>query len=249
MIEKKIHYIWVGGNPKPNLVDMCILNWKEKLPDYKIIEWNEENFDLECEMKKNRFLKECYDRKLWAFVSDYMRVKILYEHGGIYLDTDIQILKDITPLLESNFFIGYEKKEIISVGIFGCFSKHKYLKKILEFYESDIWNYDFYTIPRIFTHILKKNPELEGKIKIYGSEYFYPYYYNEKFSEDKIVSNTYCIHWWGKNWGSEKGMEFLQTKHLKGIKKMLKIIKIKLSKLKVAKIIYKKLKTNRKENE
>ena len=83
MIPKKLHYIWLGKNSKPNLMDICINSWREKLPDYEIIEWNEDNLNFYEEIEKNRFLKECYKRKLWAFLSDYFRMKVLYENGGI----------------------------------------------------------------------------------------------------------------------------------------------------------------------
>lgn len=104
MIEKKIHYVWFGKN-KPLKVLKCIDSWKKYLPDYEIIEWNEKNFDIEKEMKENRFFRECYKRKLWAFVADYVRVKVLYKYGGIYFDTDIEVLKSFDPLLDNELRI------------------------------------------------------------------------------------------------------------------------------------------------
>ena len=100
MIPKKIHYVWIGG-PKGNLENMCINSWREKLPDYEIVEWNEHNVDIEKEIKGKKFLEVCYKKKLWAFISDYIRIKVLYEQGGVYMDTDMQILKDISPILEN----------------------------------------------------------------------------------------------------------------------------------------------------
>ena len=116
MIPKKLHYIWLGNNSKPNLMDICINSWREKLPDYEIIEWNESNLDFENEINNNTFLKECLDRKLWAFLSDYFRMKVLYENGGIYLDTDMQIIKSLDEFLEDDFFIGLESEDVISAG-------------------------------------------------------------------------------------------------------------------------------------
>ncbi len=82
MIPKKIHYVWIGG-AKGNLENICINSWREKLPEYEIIEWNENNFDIEKEIKGKRFLEECYKQKLWAFISDYIRIKALYEYSFI----------------------------------------------------------------------------------------------------------------------------------------------------------------------
>lgn len=123
MIEKKIHYVWFGGD-KPEKVLKCIKSWKNILPEYEIIEWNEKNFDIEKEMQENKFFRECYKRKLWAFVSDYVRVKVLYEYGGIYLDTDMEIIKDITPLLNTKLFLGYENDYTMSFGIVGTVAKN-----------------------------------------------------------------------------------------------------------------------------
>ena len=91
MIPKIIHYCWFGGNELSELAERCIESWKRYCPDYKIIEWNESNFDLDC----SDFVKEAYQAKKWAFVSDYARLKIIYDHGGIYLDTDVEVIKPL----------------------------------------------------------------------------------------------------------------------------------------------------------
>ena len=138
MIEKKIHYIWFG-NEKNQKVKSCIESWKKYLPEYQIIEWSERNIDIDSLKKENKFFKECYDRKLWAYVADYLRVKILYEEGGIYLDTDIEIIKDISPLLENDLFLGFENKNEINMAIVGTVVNHKIFKRMLEFYSNEIW--------------------------------------------------------------------------------------------------------------
>ncbi len=238
MIEKKLHYIWVGENSKPNLVNICLLNWKEKLTDYEILEWSEKNFNIENAMKNNKFFKECYKRGLWAFVSDYMRVKILYENGGVYIDTDMTLLKNIEPLLNNEFFIGYEDENYISCGIFGCKKNNEFLGKVLEFYEKEIWEKDIWTIPKIFSYVLNKHPNLKNNMAIYPKEYFYPYHFTEEFSEKKITKDTYGVHWWSKNWGNTKELIFLETKHLNGMEKIFKIFKIKLRKVEIFKKLY-----------
>ncbi|KAA8807477.1 glycosyl transferase, partial [Lactobacillus crispatus] len=101
MIPKKIHYVWVGHNPKSPIIEECIATWKKKLPDYQIIEWNEDNFD----MHENRYIEQAYAAKKWAFVSDYVRARAIYEQGGIYLDTDVRVVDKLDSLLNDSAFI------------------------------------------------------------------------------------------------------------------------------------------------
>ena len=105
IIPKKIHYIWFGGNPKTELILKCIESWKKYMPDYEIIEWNESNFTFD-----NAYAKEAYENKKYAFVSDYARLKVVYEYGGIYLDTDVELVKSLQPLLEKGGFIDLKGK-------------------------------------------------------------------------------------------------------------------------------------------
>lgn len=226
MIEKKIHYIWFGDS-KPEKVEKCIQSWREKLPEYEIIEWNEKNIDIEKEKRENKFFRECYNRKLWAYVSDYLRVKILYEYGGIYLDTDIEIIKKLDDLLDNDFFSGYENDYTISFGIVGVKPKHKIFKKFLEFYQKEIWSSNLYIVTGILTQILKdlygeKLDFKDEKIKIYPKEYFYPYNHDEEFTKECIKENTYAIHWWGKSWNKNPNVYYLKYKHLPPIKRGVK---------------------------
>jgi mannosyltransferase OCH1-like enzyme len=231
MIPKKIHYVWIGSS-KGNLENICINSWREKLPEYEIIEWNEKNFDIEKEIKDKPFLQECYRQKLWAFISDYIRLKVLYEYGGIYMDTDMQIIKDITPLLENkSVFFGYEDEKHINAAIIGTVAGHDLFKKLLDFYERDIIKSDIYTIPKVITKIINENYKkidknnYEDGIYIYDLEYFYPFSYKEEFYYDCIKENTYGIHWWGKSWAKKRNY-YLESKHLNGNKKVIKCAKI-----------------------
>ncbi|EGT2198155.1 TPA: glycosyltransferase [Clostridioides difficile] len=232
MIPKKIHYVWFGG-PKGNIENICINSWKEKLPEYEIVEWNEKNFDIEKEIKGNKFLEECYKRKLWAFISDYTRIKVLYEQGGVYMDTDMQILKDITPLLENNRLIcGYEDdREYINGAIIGVEKGHPFLKDLLEYYEKEVLTSSLFTIPKIMTHLMEKNYKkidpnnYEEGIRVYDKEYFYPFGFKEDFTPECITENTFGIHWWGKSWAKKRNY-FLESKHLTGVNKIWKYCKI-----------------------
>ncbi|MFN1807398.1 glycosyltransferase [Clostridioides difficile] len=227
-----MHYVWFGG-PKGNIENICINSWKEKLPEYEIVEWNEKNFDIEKEIKGNKFLEECYKRKLWAFISDYTRIKVLYEQGGVYMDTDMQILKDITPLLENNRLVcGYEDdREYINGAIIGVEKGHPFLKDLLEYYEKEVLTSSLFTIPKIMTHLMEKNYKkidpnnYEEGIRVYDKEYFYPFGFKEDFTPECITENTFGIHWWGKSWAKKRNY-FLESKHLTGVNKIWKCCKI-----------------------
>lgn len=223
MIPKKIHFIWLGGNKKPNAVNMCILSWHNVLSDYEIIEWNEENLKLDQLCKKNRFLRECRKRKLWAYMADYLRLHILYEEGGIYFDTDIQVLKSFNDLLHQSCFFGYEVYNYVGTGVIGCEKNNPVIKKILDFYNEDIWNSSAYTIPMIVTKVLKN---VDSKsYHIYPMAYFAPYDYDKPFTMNLITQDTRSVHWFANSW--EKNINvytFLMLKHIKNPMKKRSII-------------------------
>ena len=138
MIPKIIHYVWVGRNPKSKLVQECIATWKKKLPNYQIIEWNEDNFDIH----ENSYIEQAYTAKKWAFVSDYIRAKAIYTRGGIYLDTDVRVLDRLDPLLNDKAFIGFENNEYLSAAIFGAEKGHPLMKDILDYYDQKNFTFD-----------------------------------------------------------------------------------------------------------
>lgn len=214
MIPKTIHYIWLGGKVKPNLAGICINSWKEKLDGYNIQEWNESNLDLDAIAAENRFFRECRKRKLWAMMADYLRLKILYEYGGIYFDTDIQVRKSFDPLLNDHCFIGMEAKNYIGTGVIACERYDQTIRTVLDFYNNDIWNSELYTIPMIITDVLKKHPEC--KITIYPQDYFAPYDPYVGYTGNEITKDTYCIHWFNASWSTNPALiEFLAVKHIK----------------------------------
>ena len=113
MIPKVIHYCWFGGNPLPKDVKKCIKSWKKYAPDYEIIEWNEYNFDINC----HPFVKTAYEAKAWAFVSDFARLKVIYDNGGIYFDTDVELVKNPDFLLENQCYIGVQQSGHLCNGL------------------------------------------------------------------------------------------------------------------------------------
>lgn len=138
MIPKIIHYIWVGKSPKSKAIKACIASWKKRLPDYKIIEWNEDNIDLH----ENRYIEQAYNAKKWAFVSDYVRAKAIDEMGGIYLDTDVMVLKSFDTLLKDRAFIGFENQDYLSAAIFGAEKGHPFVKELLHYYDDLDFKFD-----------------------------------------------------------------------------------------------------------
>lgn len=132
MIPKIIHYCWFGGNPKPDLIKQCIDSWKKYCPDYQLIEWNESNFDINC----NPYVKAAYEDKKWAFVSDYARLYIVYNQGGVYLDTDVLLHNGIDELLKNSCWMASDDVRYISTGLgFGAEKGNWLIKAIMEAYE------------------------------------------------------------------------------------------------------------------
>lgn len=135
MIPKVIHYCWFGNGEKSELVLKCIESWKKYCPDYEIIEWNENNYDV----TKNRYMREAYEEKRWGFVPDYARIDIVYQNGGIYLDTDVEVVKNFDSLLNNESFFGFERGgEAYQVNLgsgFGSIKGNEILKKIMDYYD------------------------------------------------------------------------------------------------------------------
>ena len=112
MIPRKIHYCWFGRGEKPRLAQKCIASWKKYCPDYEIIEWNEDNFDVD----RNAYTQMCYKEKKYAFLTDYLRLLIVEEHGGIYFDTDVEAVRSFDELLDNPAFFGFENDRFVNTG-------------------------------------------------------------------------------------------------------------------------------------
>ena len=140
MIPKKIHYVWVGGGEKSEAIKKCMATWKNHLNGYEITEWNEKNFDIES----NPFLKAAYKAKKWAYVSDFIRAKVIYEYGGIYLDTDILLLDNFDDFLNNRAFVGFENPSYPFTAVFGAEKGHPFVKEMLDYYDRlDSYSFDF----------------------------------------------------------------------------------------------------------
>lgn len=140
MIPKKIHYVWVGGKSKPKDILRCMKTWEKTLKKngYEIIEWNEDNFDINA----HPFTKAAYEAKKWAFVSDYIRAYAIYKHGGIYLDTDNSVLRCLDDLLDNKAFVGFENDNYPFTACFGAEKGHPFVKKMLDYYDGIEFKFD-----------------------------------------------------------------------------------------------------------
>ncbi|MDV4150429.1 glycosyltransferase [Clostridium sp. AL.422] len=206
-IPKIIHYCWFGGKKKPDLVEKCIDSWKYYLKDYEIMEWNEENFPI----KNFKFANDTYKDGKWAFLADYCRLWALYNYGGIYLDTDMEVLKPLNDFLEHSSFGGLEDYEI-NMAIWGCEKYDRFISEVLKYYNN--LNYEDYkeklselAIPIHLTIIAKhlgykainnKVSYFYDGVAIYPKEYFYPK--RHSWQEPIITDNTYTIHHYEGTW-------------------------------------------------
>ena len=212
MIPKKIHYCWFGGKPLTPMAEKCIASWREKMPDYEIVEWNESNFDFSsCE-----FALKAYENKKWAFVSDYCRTWVLYNHGGIYLDTDVTAYKKFDDILNSDFFIGCEDVGWLESSTIGALPGHELIKTVLESFQKTDFDLNkgwesICTMPMRLTDAVTARYGLrrvKNKITrlpdatIYPREYFSPLLYGQ--SEAKITENTYTVHLFNASWIENK---------------------------------------------
>lgn len=130
-IPKKIHYVWVGGNEKPKKIQKCMETWKKKYPEYEIMEWNENNFDI----NSNKYVEAAYKAKKWAFVSDYIRMYAIYNYGGVYFDTDVIAIGKLDEYLQYDCFVGYESNDMPFTAVFGAVKYHPFIKAILDKYD------------------------------------------------------------------------------------------------------------------
>lgn len=161
MIPKIIHYCWIGNKPLPALAKKCIASWQRVMPDYEIKRWDETNYDFQ----KNEFMRNAYKRKKWGFVPDYARLDIIYNYGGIYLDTDVEVLKPFDEFLKYPAFCGFESEHFVAFGLgFGAEKGNKVIKGLIKPYESLDFNINSDIFERIslYSKIQSKKWQKEG---------------------------------------------------------------------------------------
>lgn len=209
IIPKVIHYCWFGGGNIPVQYQSYIDTWNKKCPDYKIMRWDETNYDI----GRCKYMRQAYEAKKWAFVSDYARLDIIYEHGGIYLDTDVELLRNLDDLLYDDMFCGFERNNYINFGLgYGAVKGHPIIYNLLERYK----NMDFFDeqlTPCVeYQHAEMMNFGFEPRneyqrqkgVALYPSEVFAPL--DLYGLQDCLTENTYSIHHYSSTWW-EKDIE------------------------------------------
>jgi mannosyltransferase OCH1-like enzyme len=196
MIPKTIHYCWFGNNPKSDEILDCIESWKRTCPDFELKEWNELTFPFET----FPFASRMYNEKKWAFVADYARLKILEEEGGFYLDTDMLLVKPLTPLLDKNLVIGEESAGILNAAILGAVPHHPFIARCIEYYNTHPDNTQ--TIPRVISEVYRGYSDTTD-ISVYPQKVFYPFTVDtiKEYKGQDVGPDTIGIHLWHYSWG------------------------------------------------
>ena len=214
LIPKKIHYMWLGRKEIPSNLQKCIDSWKKYCPDYEIIEWNENNYDI----SKHPYMQQAYEKSAYGFVPDYARLDILYQYGGFYLDTDVELVKSIDDLRYQEAFCGVEKWQVLNFGGgSGAVKGHPMIKKFLDA-RRDVYFLDkngnqnkntcgFYDTKVILENGYQINGQTQNVkgMNIYAYDYFHPYDYMSGLLSR--TEHTYAIHHFNGGWLDEKMRE------------------------------------------
>lgn len=210
MISKKIHYCWFGKGQMPLREQRCIDSWKKFMPEFELVLWNESNFDVNAVV----FTKEAYENKKYAFVSDYVRLYALVNEGGIYLDTDVEIIKSFSDFIQYDAFGSFETPHVIQTGVLGSIPHGKLVSKMFEGYQDKPFvlpNGTLNQVPnsKILTDVLLEeglvlNNERQSlpSFELFPTDYFCPI--NQATQEIVVTKNTYCIHYLSGSWLSKK---------------------------------------------
>lgn len=212
MIEKKIHYCWFGRGEKSPIIQKCIASWHAKCPEYELIEWNEDNFNV----RQNTFCAEAYRAKKWAFVSDYARMWILFNYGGIYFDTDIEVRKSLNDLLIHDAFTGFEgmngEEMVLQTGVIACNSHNPIIGEMLDYYDGlSLYKEDgsMRMEPNVihFTELFKlkglkavDRQQMVAGWMVYPRTYFTPV---DPHGNRNITKNSYTDHHFTSTWEEE----------------------------------------------
>ena len=207
MIPKIIHYCWFGRGEKPELAKKCIASWRKSCPDFEIREWNEGN----CDYLSIPFMAEAYAAKKYAFVSDVMRLIVLEQYGGVYFDTDVEVLRDISPLLDDEGFIGFENDQFVNSGqVMAAKAHHPVIRAMIEEYKKlHFANADGTATPvgcpRLNTDVMERfglirngREQVVAGIHVYSADYFNPM--DSTTGKLTKTENTYSIHWYSMSW-------------------------------------------------
>lgn len=221
MIPKIIHYCWFGGNPLPDDVKKYIITWKKYCPDYEIKQWDESNFNI----NSNDYCREAYEAKKWAFVTDYVRLKVLYDYGGFYMDTDVEVCKPLDDLRQYAALSGYESPAHIPTGTMGACRDNAWIGFLLSYYDRAHFlkpdgTYDMTTNVETITRMTKEKYglTLDGKFQIFDSNNSllpFDYLCAKSWKSGRLMTtkNTYTIHHFNGSWLSEESKLYNKYYH------------------------------------
>lgn len=218
MIPKIIHYIWFGNNPLTPLAEECLASWKASMPDWQIMRWDESNFDVAA---APQYVQQAYEARKYAFVSDYVRLWALEQYGGVYVDTDVKVLKSYEPLLNDTAFIGLEESKAHLPGtcVIGCEAYCKWVRDMLALYDGIEFvkpdgSLDMTTnVDRMGVAMVRHGLKVEGGkwekiqyldewgLRVYTHDYFSPITSTRVMRKTK---NTYSIHYFAESWRDGK---------------------------------------------
>jgi hypothetical protein len=217
-IPKKIHYFWFGKGSMSPLEDKCIARFSQFAPGAQVIRWDESNFDVFA----HEYTRKAYEDKKWAFVSDYARLKVLEEEGGIYFDTDMYLVKDVSPLFEGKTFFGKEDSVHINAAACGAPQGDPFIKALLQKYDTLT---ERIPIPKVITEVYSKG---DYDVTIYDKDVFYPFSQIEitAFKGSNAPTASYGVHLWNYSWGNplvRRWKKFPLYKKLVGVAEKLHI--------------------------
>lgn len=226
MIPKVIHYCWFGNKPYPELTKRCIENWKRILPDYEFVLWDERNSPM-----KEPVVQQAYSSKNWAFVSDYVRLHALKENGGIYLDTDVELIKNFETLLSQKCFMGFSQREYVNNAVMGGIQGFHFFDDALQFMKKEHKDgKEQLTSPRVVTSVLRTyglkdyGEQTVSEVHILPKEAFYPYNPFDPetpgatFFYEDVKPNTFAVHHYMASW-NKPGIKQTVIKKIKGLLK------------------------------
>ena len=229
MIPKIIHLCWLSGDPYPAKIVKCMKSWERYLPDYEVVLWDTKRFDLDS----SRWVKQAYEKKKYAFAADYIRFYALYHYGGIYLDSDVEVLKTFDDLLNLPYFMGAEKAGTPEAAIMGAEKGCDWIKQCLDYYENrsfvkDDGSFDIRKLPEIMNEQIKilkplrtlsieeskkiRDLNMGKEVLLFNDAYFSPKVFDSR--EVEITPYTYAIHHYQNSWFSPKAKAYYRTRAL-----------------------------------
>ena len=200
-IPRTIHYCWFGGGRISALGRRCMETWREQMPDYALEFWDESRLNWD-----SRYIKIALRKRKYAFVADYVRLRALYDYGGLYFDTDIEVVQPFDELLNNELIFGLQTPDSIGVGAIGAAKGHPFLKLALDRLDAEAMagTPSFQPLPELITQLARANPSIAPRA--YPEEYFYPYNphspvpLRQKPLQSNMSERTFCIHHWEGTW-------------------------------------------------